>query len=99
MELTNKNLVRRRFPRSLIIKAPGLLPMWYAPTELAEEVGVAAFTVREWVKFGLSHRRDETGHIWINGKEFAGWVADNRSSPKSHALGPGQAFASAAGNL
>ncbi len=38
-----------RLPHSVIVRAPGLLPMLYRPSELAEELDVAPATVRDWV--------------------------------------------------
>jgi hypothetical protein len=92
METTQINNARPRFSRLMIVKAPGLLPMLYTPAELAEEMGVAAFTVREWANCGLPHTRDETGHIWISGTEFSAWVANNRPIRKGQRLAPGQAY-------
>lgn len=41
-----------RFPHAVIIRAPGLLPMLYTPTELEEDLRVPARTVREWIQEG-----------------------------------------------
>jgi Domain of unknown function (DUF5679) len=61
-------------PHAVIVKAPGLLPMWYKPGELAEELGVPDRTLRGWLEAGAPHRRDEQGHLWVNGHAFAAWV-------------------------
>jgi hypothetical protein len=92
METVQNNNTRPHFSRTLIVKAPGLLPMLYTPSELAEVMCVAAFTVREWVKWGLPHTRDETGHIWISGTDFSAWVANNRPIHKAGRLAPDQAY-------
>jgi hypothetical protein len=60
-----------RISHAVIVKAPGLLPMLYSPSELEEELGVPARTIRDWLKSGLPHERDAGGHIWINGQAFA----------------------------
>jgi hypothetical protein len=60
----------------VIVRAPGLLPMWYTPAELEQELGVSARTVRAWQRFGLPYRRDERGHLWIDGRQFAAWVKE-----------------------
>lgn len=44
------------------------------PTELEQELGVSARTIREWQRLGLPYRRDERGHLWIDGRQFAAWV-------------------------
>jgi len=78
---------RVRLPHSVIIRAPGLLPMLYAPRELERELGVPARTIREWLTKGLAHRRDERGHIWLDGREVAAWVKalnDLQTRPRLH---------------
>jgi hypothetical protein len=79
--------VRKPFlTHTVIVKAPGLLPMLYSPPELEDELGVPARTLRDWLKWSLPHKRDETGHIWINGQEFAVWVKAIRTSPRRKVL-------------
>ena len=65
---------RFKVPHSVIVRAPGLLPMLYTPSELERELSVPARTIREWVDKGLSHQRDERGHIWLDGRQVAAWV-------------------------
>jgi hypothetical protein len=67
-----------RLPRVAIVKAPGLLPMWYSPAELGTDSGVPVRTLREWLQHDLPHRRDDTGHIWIDGIVFASWIRTKR---------------------
>ncbi len=69
---------RIHLTHSVIVKAPGLLPMLYVPAELASELGMPARTLYDWLKAGAPHIRDEQGNLWIDGREFAGWVAAHR---------------------
>src|SRR5512140_1907217 len=62
-----------RLSQMAIVRAPGLLPMWCTPAELGQELGVSARTIREWQRLGLPYRRDERGHLWIDGRQFASW--------------------------
>ena len=64
----------RKIPHCVIVRAPGLLPMLYKPSELEQELDIPAFTVRGWLSKGLPHQRDSRGHIWIDGRQFAEWV-------------------------
>lgn len=66
--------VRFKVPHSVIMRAPGLLPMLYTPSELERELGVSARTIRAWLDKGLSHQRDEHGRIWLDGRQVAAWV-------------------------
>ena len=63
-----------KLPHAVIVRAPGLLPMLYTPTELERELTVPARTVREWVGRGLPHHRDERGYLWLDGRQVAAWV-------------------------
>jgi hypothetical protein len=63
-----------RLTHTVIVRAPGLLPMWYTPGELAQELGISKRTLRDWQRFGLPYRRDERGHLWIDGRQFVAWV-------------------------
>ena len=81
-----------------MIKAPGLLPMLYTPREIAEDLDIPETTLRDWLNHGAPHSRDESNHIWINGKQFADWVDNQRNARKkpSHQLKRGRAFVCAA---
>jgi hypothetical protein len=81
-----------RFPHAVIIRAPGLLPMLYTPTELEEDLRVPARTVREWIKKGMPHQRDVRGHILIDGRRFAGWVRSHRRVRASRQLAENEAY-------
>jgi len=63
---------------SVIVKAPGLLPMFYTPAELAGELGMPARTLYDWLKAGAPHKQDAQGNLWIDGRDFASWVAAHR---------------------
>ena len=80
------------FPHAVIIRAPGLLPMLYTPTELEEDLRVPARTVREWIKKGMPHQRDVRGHILIDGSQFAEWVRSHRRVRASRRLADNEAY-------
>ena len=61
-------------PHSVIVRAPGILPMLYKVRELAKELDIPERTLRDWLKNGAPHERDSRKCIWINGVEFAHWV-------------------------
>ena len=76
-------LVRSRLAR--------LLDMRYKPSELAEELGVCADTVRRgWLPAGAPHVRDEDG-VWLLGTEVAAWLQAMVDKP-TVTLGPGEAY-------
>ncbi len=82
---TTDHTRRRTLPHSVVVRAPGLLPMLYRPAELAVDLGVLDRVVREWLRRDLPHQRDERGHVWIDGREAAQWVnriQRSRSTPK-----------------
>lgn len=81
-----------RLPHSVIVRAPGLLPMWYTPGELEHDLCVPARTVRDWLNKGLPHQRDGRGHIWIDGRQLAAWVASVRQSRSTQRLDADEAF-------
>ncbi len=81
-----------RLPHSVIVRAPGLLPMLYMPSELAQELGVTASTIREWLAQGAPHQRDARGYFWIDGRRFAAWVKAMRHSQLSQPLGDDEAY-------
>ena len=81
-----------RLPHSVIVKSPGLLPMQYTVRELAEAVGAVERTLRDWLAQGAPHTRDTKGHTWINGREFAGWVAHLRKPKRERKLKDSQGY-------
>lgn len=69
-----------------------LLHMWYTPQEIANELGVSVQWVRRHaLPAGCPHRRDETDHIWIDGRAFAEW-ARLASRVARTKMEPGQAW-------
>jgi hypothetical protein len=79
-------------PHVAIVRAPGLLPMLYRPAELAQDLEVPESTFRDWLGMGLSHQRDDRGHIWINGREFAEWVKTFRRQAASRKMAEDEAY-------
>jgi len=78
--LENRNVMKQiNLPHGVIVKAPGLLPMLFKPAELAEELGIPARTLSDWLKIGIPHQRDQRNHIWIKGQEFITWAKGNQS--------------------
>ncbi len=81
-----------RMSKEIITRLGRLLYMRYRPSELAAEIGCHVDTVyRSFVPSGCPHRRDEQGHIWIIGTEFAEWaraIAKRKHAP----LGEGEVF-------
>ena len=90
----NQNTSNCRISRNVLIKAPGLLPMLYTPREIAEDLDVPETTLRDWLNHGAPHSRDESNHIWIDGKQFAAWVDNQRNVRKkpTHPLQTGEGF-------
>jgi hypothetical protein len=69
-----------KIPHEAIVRAPGLLPMMYKTSELADDLGVDQQIIIRWAKNGAPHRRDGKGHIWIHGQLFAHWIESQRKS-------------------
>jgi hypothetical protein len=81
-----------RFRRSQIIRLGRLLCMLYRPAEIASEIGCHVDTVyRSYIPAGCPHARDGTGHIWINGRDFAEWARELTSKSR-RPLDDGEAF-------
>lgn len=83
---------RIRFPHSVIVKSPGLLPMHYKVRELAETLRVPERTLRDWLVAGAPHFRDQRNYVWIGGRDFADWVASVRKPVKKRKLRNGEAY-------
>ncbi len=79
-------------PHSVIVRAPGLLPMLYKVRELAQELDTSSRRIRRWARRGLPHERDGRNHIWINGEEFARWVEDQRHAQRGPKLKPHEGY-------
>lgn len=84
---------RLKLPHSVIVRAPGLLPMLYTFSELEEELGVPARTLHDWLGRGLPHQRDARFRIWIDGRQLATWVQTVRAArSKRLRLNPDEAY-------
>ena len=83
---------RFKLPHTVIVRAPGLLPMLYTPGELEQELGVPARAIRDWLDRGLAHQRDERGHIWLDGRQVAAWVKTVTRSKAASRLQADEAY-------
>ena len=83
---------RTKLPHNVIIKAPGLLPMFYTPRAICEELDIAESTLRDWLQIDLPHQRDNRNRIWINGEEFARWVNNQRKPKVTNRLNEDEAY-------
>ena len=81
-----------KLPQSLIVRAPGLLPMLYTLADLGDDLEISVRTLREWLDRGLPHARDTRGYIWIDGRQFAAWVQATQLSRLEKKLKAGQAY-------
>lgn len=77
---------------SVIVKAPGLLPMLYKVSELAIELHLAERTLRDWLEDGAPHQRDQRGQVWVYGPEFSSWVAGMHKPKREKKLTDNQAY-------
>jgi hypothetical protein len=77
---------------SAIVKSPGLLPILYIVRELSEAIGVADRTLRDWLFAGAPHFYHKKGYIWIDGREFADWVAGLRKPKRDRKLKDHEAY-------
>ncbi len=69
-----------------------LLHMWYTPSELAKEIKLDVNQIYDsYIPAGLPHRRDDAGHIWIDGTKFREWARESFTH-KEKKLKPGQAY-------
>lgn len=79
-------------PHHVRIKAPGLLPMLYKVSEIADELQIPERTLRDWLERGAPTLRDESGHLWVNGTLFAEWVRGERQQKRAVRLDDNQAY-------
>lgn len=64
-----------RLSRVEVIRAQHLLHMKYAPSEIAEEIGLPnKDKVYQYIKAGCPHERDDGGRLWIVGTLFRQWA-------------------------
>src|SRR5690242_21886596 len=72
---------RIQLSHSVIVKAPGLLPMLYTVREISKDLDINDRTLRDWIQnYDVPYTHDSRGHIWLNGREFADWVEKNRTA-------------------
>jgi len=83
---------KTKLPHSVIVKAPGLLPMLYKVSEIAEELDIPDRTLRDWLNRGAPHQRDNRNHIWINGEKFSRWVQSQRKKKRGRRLNDNEAY-------
>jgi hypothetical protein len=58
--------------------------MRYMVSELADEIGVSEDTIyKTLIPAGCPHERDEKGHIWIIGTDFAVWARADSSTGRT----------------
>jgi transposase-like protein len=81
-----------KIPHAAIIRAPGLLPMLYKISEVAEELQVSEDQIRYWMAEGMPFEHDETGHLWIDGEALQNWIRTLQDRRKARKMGGGQAF-------
>ncbi len=87
-----KPLHRLKLPHTVIVRAPGLLPMLYIPHEIADELGISLSTLRDWFQFGAPFQRDARNRLWINGEGFAAWVKEQQKPKPIQKLANGEGF-------
>jgi hypothetical protein len=63
-----------------MVKAPSLLTVIFKLPELEQEFGVPVRTIRDGLAHGVPHRRDEMRHLWINSRDLAVWIEQQRSN-------------------
>jgi hypothetical protein len=81
-----------KLPHHVIVKAPGLLPMLYKASELADEIQIPERTLRDWLKSGAPFQRDSSNRIWVNGQDFKQWVQEKRKPKRTFKLLDNQAY-------
>ncbi len=63
------------FKQRIIARAPGLLEMFYKPSELASELGVTHETIRNWIANGLPFEEVDEGRMVV-GTVLALWISE-----------------------
>ncbi len=66
--------------------------MLYKISELSMELKIPVSTLRDWLKMGAPYIRDSGERIWINGQEFARWVAAQRKPKRDRKLTASQGY-------
>jgi hypothetical protein len=88
----NSSLQRLKFPQSVIVRSPGLLPMLYTISELSEELRIPHTTLRGWLIAGAPYQRDDNGHLWVNGEQFSAWVKNQHKPRTPRRLNEGEGY-------
>jgi len=55
---------RPRLPHFVIVKSPGLLPMYFKVSKLTESLCVPNRTLRDWLVTSMPHFRDQRNNLW-----------------------------------
>lgn len=84
--------VTRKLSHRAITRVAGLLDMLYKPSELSAELGIPLRSFQGWAKIGMPHQRDSSGHLWINGIEFGGWLVAKHTHRPRFQLAKDEAF-------
>ena len=85
-------MIIRKIPHRAIVRAPGLLPMLYKTTELAEDLDVPPTMVKTWMRHGLPHQRDARNHLWLIRTDVAQWIEEKRTERRGPKLKTGEGF-------
>lgn len=83
---TGNLILNINVPFIVILRASGLLPMFYSLRELEHELGVPYNTLRGWIKQGVPFDKDSRGRIWINGELLSKWAKAQKQSAKRKVL-------------
>ncbi len=76
--------VKGRMSRVQVIRAQHLLHMKYAPSEIADEIGLPnKDLVYQFIKAGCPHERDENDRIWIVGTLFRQWAKSQATGDRT----------------
>ena len=81
-----------KIPHAALIRAPGLLPMLYRISEVAEELHVTTDQVRYWICKGLPEEPDAQGVTCIDGEVVQRWFDELKTKRKWHKLDDKQAY-------
>lgn len=66
--------------------------MLYTVREMSDAIGVIDRTLRDWLAAGAPHFYDQTGHIWIEGRDFADWILSVRKPKRTCRLEDDEAY-------
>lgn len=66
--------------------------MLYTLPELVAELGVPFNTLLNWLDIGAPHIRNNRGHIYIHGLEFAAWIKEKKNQAKPGRLSADEGY-------